>query len=142
MLSVEKLATPETAATIAVPDSTPPAGFVAIRIVTVPVKLVTALPSASRAETRTAGAIAAPAVALDGCTVNVRAVAVPALMPNGVLVAPVSAPDETDSVYPAPALSMLSPVNVATPDAAATVVTPDSVPPLGLFPMTRLTLAV
>src|SRR5712692_4125476 len=128
MLSVENVATPATAVTVTVPESAPPAGFVAIAIVTFPVKDGIALPRASCAETRMAGAIGVPAVALEGCTVNARAVAVPALMSNGVLVSPVKAPDDAESVYPTPPLSMLRPERVATPAAAATVVVPDSVP--------------
>src|SRR5207247_3745290 len=79
MLKLEKVATPDTAATLAVPASVPPPGFVPIATVTVPVNPVTVLPKASWAVTRTAGVIARPAVALEGCTVNTNWVAAPAV---------------------------------------------------------------
>src|SRR2546428_10357872 len=70
MLRLEKVATPLTAATVTVPDRVPLLGLVRIAIVTSPVKAGVAFPSASRAVTASAGAIAAPAVALVGSTVN------------------------------------------------------------------------
>src|SRR2546430_17018571 len=70
MLRLEKVATPLTAATVTVPDRVPLLGLVRIAIVTPPVKAGVAFPSASRAVTASAGAIAAPAVALVGSTVN------------------------------------------------------------------------
>src|SRR5713101_6182305 len=98
MLSVENEATPWTAGTVTVPESTPPTGFDAMASVTFPVKLVTVLPSGSRADTMMVGAMAVPAVALDGCTVKPRVVAPLAVMVNGVLLAPVRPPDDADSV--------------------------------------------
>src|SRR5262252_4594493 len=98
MLRSENMATPPAAATVFVPASTPPDGFAAITIVTFPVNEVTALLKASCAETRTAGAMDVPAVAVEGCTVNASAVAAPALMVKAVLVVPVRAPDEADNV--------------------------------------------
>src|SRR5215831_17389929 len=98
MLRFVNVATPPDAATDDEPESTPLDGLVAIVIVTVPPNDATALPKASCAETRIAGAIAAPAVALDGCTVKLSVAAAPALTVNGVLVVPVRAPDEADSV--------------------------------------------
>src|SRR2546428_11512824 len=68
MLRLEKVATPLTAATVTVPDRVPLLGLVRIAIVTSPVKAGGAFPSASRAVTASAGAIAAPAVALVGST--------------------------------------------------------------------------
>ncbi len=90
MLSVEKVATPATAATVAVPERAPPAGFVPIATVTSPVKPGTGFPPASNAVSRTAGAIAAPAVVVPGCTVKASRVAAPTVMVKGALVAPVS----------------------------------------------------
>src|SRR5215471_13409914 len=98
MLRFENVATPPAAATVVVPASTPPDGFAAIAIVTFPVNEVTALPKASRAETRTAGAIDVPAIAVEGCTVNASAVVAPALMVKAVLVVPVRAPDDAARV--------------------------------------------
>src|SRR6266516_3923752 len=88
MLSVAKLATPLTAAAAFVPASVPPLGLVPpSATVTWPVKLGTVFPEASCADTSTAGARVAPAVALPGCTVNTRWVAGPGLISNGALVA-------------------------------------------------------
>ncbi len=70
MLSVENVATPAVAVMIVVPDSIPLPGFKPIATVTVPVKAVTTLPSASSALTCTAGVIAAPAAVAVGCTVK------------------------------------------------------------------------
>src|SRR2546426_12101399 len=86
MLSPEKLATPATAATVLVPDKVPVLGFVPIASVMFPVNPVAVLPLPSWAVTSTAGVIAAPAVAVLGCTLNTSWVAVPAVMLNAVLV--------------------------------------------------------
>src|SRR2546428_8015466 len=72
-----KVATPLTAATLVLPESVPPAGLLPSATVTVPVKLGTALPSASCAATFTAGAIWWLAVAAPGWTVKARCVAGP-----------------------------------------------------------------
>jgi len=61
---------------------------------------------------------------------------------NGALVAPASAPEVALTVKPVPGRSMLSVGNVATPFTAATLVVPDSVPPLGLVPIATVTLPV
>src|SRR6266576_2619701 len=87
MLSVENVATPLAAVTVAVPARVPPPPFVAIATVTLPVNPVAVFPWASRAVTCTAGAIVAPAVALLGGTVNTSWLAVPGVMSNDVLVA-------------------------------------------------------
>src|SRR3954471_21703918 len=139
---VEKLATPLTAATGAVPDSVPPPGLVPMATVTLAVELVTVLPNASCTVPWTAGAMAVPAIALAGWTVKASLAAAAGLMVNAELDAPVSAPDAAVSVYPAPALSMERLENVATPLTAATVVVPDSVPPPGLVPMATVMPAV
>ncbi len=142
ILRFANVATPLTAATLVVPERIPPLGFVPIASVTVPVNAVAVFPCPSSAVTCTAGVIAEPAVALDGCTENTTRAAAPAAMLNGALgtggkpLAPVL------SVYPVPIFSMLSVENVATPLTAATVVVPDSVPPLGLVPIAAVTLPV
>src|SRR5213082_458279 len=69
------VATPFCAATAFVPDSVSPPGLEASATVTVPLKLVHVLPSASLATTCTAGLIATPATAGVGCPVNVSCVA-------------------------------------------------------------------
>ena len=68
MLSVEKLATPPTAATVTEPERLPLAGLVPIATVTLPVKLVTAFPRALCATTSTDGLMASCAVLLLGAT--------------------------------------------------------------------------
>ena len=88
MLSVEKVATPATAATVVVPDNVPPAGFVAIATVMLPAKPVAVFPSASRAVICTAGLIIAPAVVVPGCTVKASWLAAPGTMLNVTLVVP------------------------------------------------------
>src|SRR2546422_3422980 len=90
MLSVERVARPGTAETVAGRGRAPPAGFVPIATVTSPVKPGTGLPGASDAVSRTAGAIVAPAVVVPGCTVKASRVAAPTVMVKGALVAPVS----------------------------------------------------
>ena len=74
MLSVEKVATPLTAAMVVVPESTAPLVPVppVIVSVTLPVKPVTVLPSESFAVTATAGVMLAPAVVVLGCAVNAK----------------------------------------------------------------------
>src|SRR3989442_5399201 len=78
MVSFANVATPFRAATVAVPPSVPPAGFVAIASVTSPLKLTTVVPSASCAVTCTAGVIAAPAAVVLGGTVKLSCVTVTA----------------------------------------------------------------
>ncbi len=70
------------------------------------------------------------------------AVAAAGAMLNVALVAAVSPALVADSVYPAPALLIDSPENVATPATAPTVVVPDSVPPPGLAAIESVTLPV
>ena len=60
------MATPFTAAIVFVPESVSPPGFAASATVTLPLKLVTVLPSASCAVTCTGGAIGALAVVVVG----------------------------------------------------------------------------
>src|SRR2546422_1326045 len=139
MLRLEKVATPLTAATVVVPETVPPAGFVPIATVTLPVNPGTVLLMASSAATSTGGATCAPAVAVVGCMVKASCVAAPGSMSNGALVAPPSPVAVADSVYPVPpftvpVLSMLRPESVATPPTAATVFVPDSVAPAAPVP--------
>src|SRR5512140_3462810 len=70
MERLENVATPATAATVVVPDSVPPPGLVPMATVMIALELGTVLPNASCTSTRTAGLIAAPAVALLGQAVN------------------------------------------------------------------------
>src|SRR3989442_1679013 len=91
MLRLAKLATPFVAATVVVPANVPSPGLLPSATVTVPVKVVTVFPSPSCAVTCTAGAIAAPAVVLAGCTVNARRSAAAAPTSNAALVAPLGA---------------------------------------------------
>src|SRR6266550_1723665 len=140
MLSPANVATPFTAATAAVPDSVPLPALVPIATVTPPVKAVTTLPSPSSALTATAGAIAAPAVALLGWTVNASCVAVPGVMLKAALVTPVTPVAFAVSVYPLPVLLMLRLEKVATPLTAARLTVPESVPALGLAPSATVTL--
>src|SRR3954453_17014691 len=93
MERVEKVATPPTADTVAVPDSVPPPGLVPIATVTLAVELVTVLLNASCTVTCTAGEIDAPAVALVGWVVTASLDAAAGVMLNAEEVAPASAPD-------------------------------------------------
>src|SRR3954468_4567826 len=90
---LENVATPLTAATVVVPDSVPLPGLVPIATVMLAVELVTTFPNASFTDTCTAGAIATPAVAFVGWTVNPTLVAAAGLMLNADEVAPVSGAD-------------------------------------------------
>ncbi len=90
MLRALKVATPAVATTVVVPESVPPAGLNPSATVTVPLKLGTVFPSASRALTCTAGVIGAPASVGVGCPVNASCVAGPGVMSNGVLAAQLS----------------------------------------------------
>src|SRR3954470_15828683 len=139
---VENVATPLTAATVVVPESVPPPGLVPMATVMLAVDPVTVLLNASCTVTCTEGAMATPAVALAGCTVNASLVAAAGLMLKAAEVAPVREAEVALSVYPVPVLSMDRLEKVATPLAAATVAVPESVPPPGLLPMATVMLAV
>src|SRR2546427_661094 len=82
MLRFANVATPETAAAVAVPESVPPPALGPSVTFTLPAKPVATLPSASWAVTCTTGVIAAPAVALVGCTLKTSALGAPAVTPN------------------------------------------------------------
>src|SRR5712671_5810935 len=73
-----KFATPPTAATDVVPESTPVPGFVVIAIATVPVKLVTRLFDASCACTLGLAVTGTPAVLAPGGVTKTSFVAAPA----------------------------------------------------------------
>src|SRR5678815_3219119 len=98
MERLEKLATPDDASTVVVPESVPPPGLVPMATVTLAVELVTVLPNVSSTATSTAGLIDAPAVALLGCAVGASLGAAAGVMLNAAEVAPVSAPDAAVSV--------------------------------------------
>src|SRR5437868_5801066 len=98
MERLEKEATPLTAATLLVPDSVPPPGLVPIATVTLAVELVTVLPNASCTATWTGGEMAAPAVALVGCTANASFEAAAGVMLNAAEVAPVNPAEAAASV--------------------------------------------
>src|SRR2546427_4251150 len=70
MLKPANVATPPAAATVVVPDSAPPPGFVPSATVTFAANWVAVFPCASCAVTCTAGVIGAPAVVLDGWTLD------------------------------------------------------------------------
>src|SRR5512138_2526037 len=93
MERLENVATPFTAGTVVVPESVPPPGLVPIATVMLAVELVTVLVNASCTVTCTAGAIATPAVALDGWNVKASLEAAAGVMLNAAEVAPVSAPE-------------------------------------------------
>src|SRR5689334_9058618 len=87
---LENVATPLTAATVVVPESVPPPGLLPMATVTLAVELGTVLPNASCTATCTDGEIAAPAMAVVGCTVKPTWDAAAAVMLNAAEVAPVS----------------------------------------------------
>src|SRR5947207_2256806 len=87
------VATPLTAATVAVPDRIPPPGLVPIDRKSVAEGLGVELPNACCTTACTAGLSAVAAVVLVGCTVKGRREAPAGAMLNAAEVAPVSAPD-------------------------------------------------
>src|SRR5438128_311524 len=88
-----KLATPEEAETVVVPERVPLPGLVPRATVTLPLEVVTVLPKVSWIATSTAGEMALPAVAVDGCAVKATLLAEAAVMLNPLEVAPVRAPE-------------------------------------------------
>src|SRR6185295_19150278 len=95
---LEKLATPDDAATVVVPDSVPPPGLVPMATVMLALELVTVFPNASCTATCAAGEIATPAVALLGCTAKATLLAAAAVMLYPAEVPPVSPLEVADSV--------------------------------------------
>src|SRR6266852_3913950 len=144
MLRSENVATPATAATVLVPDNVPAPGFEfdGIASTTFPVKPVATLFPASSAVTWIGGVIVAFAGVVLGGTVNARCVAAPGATSNGVLVAPAGPVAAAVRVYPVPTLLMLRLEKVATPETAATVALPESVPPPGFVPSATVTVPV
>src|SRR5438874_1487807 len=98
MERVEKLATPATALTEVVPESVPAPGFVPIANVIVAVEVVTVFAKASCTVTCTAGAMATPATAFEGCTVIASFEAAAKVMLKALEVAFVSVADEATKV--------------------------------------------
>src|SRR2546426_9109892 len=86
MIKFANVATPLAAATVTLPDSVPPTGLLPIATVTLPLNPVAMLPWASSAATRTAGAIASPAVARPGPTLEARWRGAPGVPGNGGVV--------------------------------------------------------
>src|SRR4051812_10847431 len=98
MERVENVATPATAATVVTPDSVPPPGLAPSATAMLAVEPVTVLLNASCTVTCTAGAIATPATALAGWTVNASLAAAAGLMLNADEVAEVSGAEVALSV--------------------------------------------
>jgi hypothetical protein len=88
MLRSPNEATPPTASSVSVPESTPPPAFVPMATVMLAVDDVTVFPLASCTVTATGGTIVAPATAVPGCTVNASLAAAPGVTANAGLVAP------------------------------------------------------
>src|SRR5436309_3164164 len=139
MLRFGNAATPATAAAVVVPESVPPPALEPIVTLMLPAKPVATLPSASCAVTCTAGVIAAPAVAVVGCTLKTSTLGAPAVTLNAALVPPLTPEAPAVSVYPMPVLLMLNPENVAMPPAAATLDVPERAPPPGFAPIATVT---
>src|SRR6185295_11905606 len=95
---LEKLATPDDAATVVVPDSVPPPGLVPMATVMLALELVTVLPNVSCTATCTAGLIATPAVAVVGWAVKPSLDAAAGVMLNPADVPEVSEADAAVSV--------------------------------------------
>src|SRR5438105_4002119 len=94
----ENVASPFTAATEVVPLKVPALGLVPKATAMLADELVTVLLRLSRTATLTAGEIVAPATAVLGWTVNSSLVAVPGVMLNVLLGAPVRPVLEAASV--------------------------------------------
>ena len=136
------VATPLTAAMVAVPLSVPLPGLVPIATVTLELLLVTRLPNASSTDTCTAGLMVTPATELRGSEVNTICLAAPGVMLNADDVPLVRLPSVAVRVYPVPALLMERLLNVAIPLTAATVAVPLSAPLAGLVPIATVTFDV
>ena len=80
MLNVLNVAIPPLALIEAVPPSVPPDGLLPIAMLTCAVEMVTGMPAASCTCTTTAGVIAAPALAFEGCTVKASFAAGPEIV--------------------------------------------------------------
>src|SRR5205809_940798 len=95
---LENVATPFAAGTVVLPVRARRSCYLPIATVMLAVEAVTVLLNASCTVTCTAGAIATPAVALVGCTVNASLVAAAGLMLNPDEVAPVRPAEVAPSV--------------------------------------------
>ena len=132
MLSIEmllKVATPEAAVWVSVPERVPPAGLVPMATVTVPTKLVAVLPPPSRAVTVKPNVLSAVSLA-GGWVVKANWVAAPALtviLPDVALVRPVAVKVRV-RIPIVPVIARF--VKVATPLVLVLAVSvPPSVPP-------------
>jgi len=138
MLRPLKVATPLTAFSVLVPDSTAPLVPVPVVIarLTGAVDEVNVLPLASCTATTGWVLKAVPAVLVVlGCVVIVNLAATPAVTFKALLIAEVSPVLEAVRVYPEPARLMLRPLKVATPLTALSVLVPDKTAPLVPVPM-------
>src|SRR4051812_34713947 len=97
MERLPKVATPATAAAVAVPESVPPPALLAMAAVTFAVDAVW-LPYWSLIRTFTAGAMETPATALLGCTEKASAAGTSGMMLNALDVEVVSAGEVATSV--------------------------------------------
>ena len=132
------VATPFTAATVAVPEMAPLAGFVEMMSVTFGDALVTVLPLASCTATRTAGVKGSLIARLLGCVRNASLAGTETTL-KVLLVATPSAPESATSVYPLPMADTCNPGNCATPLIAFAVTVPLKAPPPGFEPMASVT---
>src|ERR1051326_5100742 len=135
------VATPLTAARVFVPDNVPAFGLLPNASVTELLAVVTRFPPASCTSTCTAARVAPPVVP-PGCARNASCVALPTTTLNPFDVAPERPAADAASVYPVPVLSICRSENVATPDTAATLNVPDSVPFPALLAITIATGAL
>src|SRR2546430_3206623 len=119
MLRFANVATPATAAAVAVPESVPPPALGPSVTFTLPTKPVATLPSASWAVTCTAGVIAAPAVALVGCTLKTSTLGAPAVTLNAALVPPPTPAAPAVRGVPTPLFFVLHPGDVRKAPAPA-----------------------
>src|SRR5262245_13590283 len=141
MLSVEKVATPATAATVVVPDSVPPPGFTPIASATSPAKPEAVLPSESNVVTWI-GESVAPAVVVMGCAVNTSWFTAPAATSKELLIASASPVAFAVRVKPAPLRFTLRIAKVATPATAATVRVPRRLAPTVPVPTVTSTVTL
>jgi len=133
-----KVATPEAAAFVVVPDNAPVPVF--FDMTTLRVLSVFVVPVASCIATTGCVANATPAaIAPPGCVVKAPLLAAPKVMVIEVEVAAVRPVGVAASSW-APAVSIFRSVKVATPLTAAFVVVPDNAPVPVLFDMTTLTV--
>ena len=122
------MATPLVALTWSVPPSDCPVGLPIKATVSLPLKSVATFPWASSAVTVNANEL--PAITVEGgWDVMNNCVAAPGVTEIVLLVADVSVPLVTASVYPLPARFKLKPENVAMPLVAVALNDPPSVPP-------------